>query len=181
MIKASLLYSRAIVFDISEARELYKSGFYGKPLGNPKPKSPEDINTPLELSLFEALYLQRKGILEVYSRNAKLTTEELYKYSKELIPRFELLYRVYSDLRNKGYVVRSGIKYGADFAIYTLGPGIEHAPYLVLVIDSTEKLKSNELLSYGRVSHSTRKELILAFTNLKNDEISYIIFKWHKL
>lgn len=176
-----LVDSRVIVFNLEEARELYKNGFYGKPLGNPKPKSVEDINTPLELSLFEAVYLAKKGILNVGKGDKIYSTEELISYSKEIIPRFELLYKVYEDLREKGFIVRSGMKYGADFAVYTLGPGVEHAPYLILVVDSNERLTPNELLSYGRVSHSTRKELILAFTNLKTNEISYIIFKWHKL
>lgn len=98
-----------------------------------------------------------------------------------MINKFRPLYIVYKDLKKRGFVVRSGIKFGSDFAIYTLGPGVEHAPFVVSVIDGTDQISVNELMSYGRVSHSTRKKLVLAIVNLHTDEIKYIMFKWVKL
>ena len=58
---------------------------------------------------------------------------------------------------------------------------MEHAPFVVSVIDSSERLSVNELMSYGRVSHSTRKKLVLAIVNTQLNEIKYIMFKWVKL
>ena len=40
-------------------------GYYGKPLGVPKPKGP-DFEAPLVLDLIEARYLVENGLLEVY-------------------------------------------------------------------------------------------------------------------
>lgn len=181
MIKGYLLGDRIVIFNINEARQLYSSGYYGKPLGFSKPKKPEDINTPLELSLVEGLYLLNKKQIEVIYNGKTISEHELFNYAKNKVSRFELLYLVYSDLRDKGFVVRSGIKFGADFAVYTIGPGLEHAPYVVIALDYKSNLLANELMSFGRVSHSTRKKLILAVVDSSSKNIRYVMFKWVKL
>lgn len=181
MIKGYLLGDRIVVFDINQARQLYSYGYYGKPLGIMKPKKPEDIKTPLELSLIEGLYLLQKKQIEIINNGKTISEEELFNYAKSKVNRFELLYIVYSDLRNKGFIVRSGIKFGADFAVYTIGPGIEHAPYVVIVLDSKTNLLAHQLMSFGRVSHSTRKRLVLAIVDPSTKNIRYVMFKWVKI
>ncbi|QIW23205.1 tRNA-intron lyase [Sulfolobus sp. S-194] len=176
-----LVKDKIIIKNIEDARLIYKMGYYGKPIGISKPKSAEEINSELILSLIEGVYLVKKGKLEIVSDGEKLDFERLYQIGVTQIPRFRILYSIYEDLREKGYVVRSGIKYGADFAVYTIGPGIEHAPYLVIALDENSQISSNEILGFGRVSHSTRKELILGIVNLTNGKIRYIMFKWLKM
>ncbi len=181
-IKGYMFGDKIVIFDINDSKKIYSSGFYGKPLGINKPKKAEDIRTPLELSIIEGLYLLKKGKIIVMHGNNKLTEKDLYKIGKDSIARFESLFAVYSDLRDKGFVVRSGIKFGADFAVYTLGPGLEHAPYVVIVLDANSTLLANELMSFGRVSHSTRKKLVLAIVNMPSPKnIRYVMFKWVKL
>lgn len=129
--RAVLKGIHAVVEDVNEARKVYSLGFYGRPLTTGKPKGPEDINEPLILSLIEAVYLAEQGFLEVFAEDGrKLSVEELKTCGSNAIDRFDVLYGVYSDLRRKGFVVRSGMKYGADFAVYSVGPGLEHAPLL---------------------------------------------------
>ena len=53
-----------VAWDSAKSSELYKMGYYGKPLGIPKPKMAE-FNVPLILDLMEGLYLVEKGIIEV--------------------------------------------------------------------------------------------------------------------
>ncbi|AAY80225.1 tRNA-intron lyase [Sulfolobus acidocaldarius] len=181
MIQGEILGDKVLINDVEKAKEIYKLGYYGKPLDITKPKSPEDIKKPLILSLIEALYLSKKKIIEVIRDGKVIDDALLYKIGMENIPRFELLYTVYEDLREKKFVVRSGMKYGADFAIYTVAPGLEHAPYLVIAIDEEQEISPNEILGFGRVSHSTRKNLILSIVNQRNRSIRYIMFKWLKL
>ncbi len=180
-IKGILLGSRVIVFNVNDARKLYRLGFYGKPLGVPKLKSPdEDFNAPLELDLIEALYLTEKGILTVVSPNGEeLDSTKLKLIGEQLIPSFNDLYRVYKLLRERGYVVRSGLKYGADFAVYEHGPGIDHAPYLVHVIRIHEHLDPLEIVRAGRLSHSVRKKFVLAVID-DAGRITFIGFEWFK-
>ena len=172
--------SHVFVEDIDEARKIYSLGFYGKPLSIEKPKGPDDIKEPLVLSLIEALYLIEKGYLEVVDeKGEKLTPDQIRSCGKAYEERFDELYAVYRDLREKGFVVRSGIKFGADFAVYTVAPGVEHAPYLVIALKYGQSLRPNELLSFGRVSHSTRKQLVLAIVG-PGKVINYVSFKWVK-
>ena len=167
------------MFDTEQARQLYVRGFYGKPLGVPKPRGGK-FDAPLELGLMEAVYLGERGILcvrEPWSGRI-LEADELVEYARSVIERFDLLYRVYSDLRSKGYVVRSGLKYGADFAVYEKGPGLEHAPYLVHVHRGGASIDPLDVVRAGRLSHSVRKDFILAV--VRGSDISYLLFGWSK-
>lgn len=176
-----LLGYRVVVLDHEEARRLYSTGFYGKPLGISKPKG-ADFDAPLELDLVEALYLVEKGLLEVYDAGGKIITpEELAKVGRKAIEDFDMLYKVYRELRESGYVVRSGLKFGSDFAVYEKGPGIDHAPYLVEVVGYRERIDPAELVRAGRLSHSVRKKLIIAAVDEKTGKTTYIMLKWTKL
>ena len=54
--KCEIIENRLIVWNIEDSRKLFSDGYYGKPMGIPKPK-PEEINVPLILDLIEGLYL----------------------------------------------------------------------------------------------------------------------------
>ena len=64
-IETELLDNYLIVWDPKEGSELYKMGYYGKPIGIPKPKIPE-FDVPLILDLMEGLYLVEIGEISVY-------------------------------------------------------------------------------------------------------------------
>ncbi|ABM79923.1 tRNA-intron lyase [Hyperthermus butylicus] len=180
MIRAVLLGLRAVVFDREAARRLYASGYYGKPLGIPKPRG-SNFDAPLELGLLETLHLLERGMLEVYDEEGhRVSVEEVRRRAERFIPKFELLYKVYRDLRDRGYVVRSGLKYGSDFAVYERGPGLEHAPYLVHVMRVDEEIDPLEIVRAGRLSHSVRKAFILALTGPRDTPIRYLLLKWSK-
>jgi len=180
-IRAFVIGARAIVFDIENALKIFREGFYGKPFGIRKPKPEEEVKAPLELSLLEAAYLCEKGILELYRDNKLMTCEDVINYAKNLSPKFFEEYLVYKDLRDRGYIVRSGLKFGADFALYERGPGYEHAPYLVTVMNESGSIDPIEIVSAGRVSHSVRKKFIVALVDNKNNIVRYIMFKWVKI
>ena len=177
MFKAYLIGDRVIVLDDDAARKLYFDGFYGNPMHIQKPKKMEDVKAPLVLSPFESLYLLEKGIIEVYDlKDNKLNFEDLLKVWKD-IPKLKEKFKVYKELREKGFVVRSGLKYGADFSAYEFGPGIDHAPYVVDVVTSDEEIESTELIKAGRVAHGVRKKFIMAV--VKDKTTRYVMFKWY--
>ncbi len=93
--------------------------------------------------------------------------------------RFNELYTVYRDLRDKGFVVRRGLKFGCDYLVYRFGPGIDHAPYGVQVYPSEEKVNPIEFVRMGRLLHSVRKKLIIALVDRSNN-VRYISFSWWK-
>ena len=123
--RAVFVGGRAVVWDVKQAARLYREGFYGKFVGVDKPKTP-DVERPLELSLIEALYLLEKGRIKlVDAEGRELSVEEVRKLGELHEDGFNYHYRVYKDLREKGYVVRPGLKFGATFAVYRYGPGID--------------------------------------------------------
>lgn len=180
MIEAHLCGSRVIVWSKEDARKLYSSGFYGKPVNISKPKDPSEIDTYLELSLLEANYLLEKEKIIVKSNDKILTKEELFELSKKSYRLFEELYSVYKDLRERGYVVRPALKFGADFAVYKYGPGIDHAPFIVHVIPNSAEIDPVEIVRAGRLSHTVRKKFVIATLDDFQKKVLYYMFDWWK-
>ena len=176
--KGVLIGKKVIVFDRTRANYLYfNEGFYGKFYTVSKPKTP-NVERELELSLLEALYLVEKGKLEVEDANgAKVSPETLRQLGRETYENFDEVYAVYRDLREKGLVVKSGMKFGATFVVYRLGPGLEHAPFLVHVLPYNSKLDPIEIVRAGRLSHSVRKKFVVAFVD-EAGRVGYLQFKW---
>ncbi len=179
-IEANLSGNRVIIFDPEKGSQLYKDGFYGKPVGIRKPKT-FDFDRPLELSLIEALYLLELKKIKIYreEENKYLETDEFKRLSKTFHKNFLNKYLVYKDLREKGYVIRPGLKFGADFVVYIHGPGIDHAPFIVHVLESRDNISAIEMVRAGRLATSVRKKFVIATVPITN-QIAYYIFTWFK-
>ena len=180
-IKVELLQDRAIVWNTASARKLYAEGYFGKPLGIRKPKGAE-FDRPLELSLFETLYLAEKGKIDVLDSGSRrlIKIKELKNHSKKNHDLFLDKYIVYKDLREKSYVVRPGLKFGTHFAVYEKGPGIDHAPFMVSIKKSREKIGTFDIVRAGRLATTVRKQFVIASPDIKNGDVDYLIFKWFK-
>jgi tRNA-intron endonuclease len=180
-VTAELLENRVTIWDPRAGSEVYKKGFYGKPMGIPKPKT-SDFDVPLILDLAEALYLAEKGELKVVEpgRKRPLSLQRLRKMAEETYSGFRLAYMVYKDLRDHGYIVTPGIKFGCDFAVYEQGPGVDHAPYMVSVKSADEALTATEVVRAGRLATTVRKRFIIALPNPDTGKIEYTMFRWWK-
>jgi len=178
--EAYLIGSRVVVWSNEYARRLYKDGFYGKPVNVKKPKSAEEVSPPLELSLAEALYLLENGRLRIFREDGSLVADsELREIAEREYRLFNDLYLVYKDLRDKGYVVKPGMKFGADFAVYQYGPGIDHAPFIVHVVPSNAKLDPIEIVRAGRLSHTVKKKFVIA--TISGGKVNYYVFSWRRM
>jgi tRNA-intron endonuclease len=180
-IKVELIENFLVVWDSADGSQLYKKGFYGKPLGISKPKIPE-FKVPLILDLMEGLYLADKDLITVYETSAKrkVGLKKLRQKAKQLYEEFEEKYAVYRDLRDSGLVVTPGIKFGCDFAVYKYGPGVEHAPYMVSVKKAGSEITATEIVKAGRLATTVRKRFIIAVPDLAAEKTKYLIFKWFK-
>lgn len=180
-IQVELIENFLVVWNPTEGSELYKMGFYGKPLGIPKPKVPE-FTAPLILDLMEGLYLAEEGVITVHegAEKKKVSIKKLLQKAKQLYEDFEEKYAVYRDLREGGLVVTPGIKFGCDFAVYKQGPGVEHAPYMVSVKSAKAELTATEMVKTGRLATTVRKRFIIAVPDMERETVRYLIFKWFK-
>ena len=147
-INVELIENFLVVWNPTEGSQLYKDGYYGKPLGIAKPKIPE-FDVPLILDLMEGVYLVEKDKIVIYesSEKRKVTFTKLRQKAKQLYDEFEDKYAVYKDLRESGLIVTPGIKFGCDFAVYKYGPGVEHAPYMVSVKTAGSDISATEIVS----------------------------------
>ena len=180
-IKVELIENFLVVWDPNDGSQLYKNGFYGKPLGISKPKIPE-FKVPLILDIMEGLYLAEKGLITIAegSKNRRVGLQKLRQKAEQLYEEFNEKYAVYQDLRESGLVVTPGIKFGCDFAVYKYGPGVEHAPYMVSVKNVDSEMSATEIVKAGRLATTVRKRFIIAVPNLEAGETKYLIFKWFK-
>lgn len=180
-IKVELIENFLVVWNPNEGSQLYKAGYYGKPLGIAKPKAP-DFDAPLILDLMEGLYLVETKKIEIYedSEANKVSLKKLRQKAKQLYEEFEEKYTVYRDLREGGLIVTPGIKFGCDFAVYKYGPGVEHAPYMVSVKKAGSDISATEIVKAGRLATTVRKRFIIAVPDLYADKVKYLIFKWFK-
>ncbi len=179
--QVELIENFLVVWNPKEGSELYKTAYYGKPVGIPKPKVP-DFDVPLILDLMEGLYLVEVERIEVYENSNQnlVSLKKLRHKAKQLYDGFEEKYAVYHDLRDSGLIVTPGIKFGCDFAVYKYGPGVEHAPYMVTVKKAGSEISATEIVKNGRLATTVRKRFIIAVPDLASKEIQYLIFKWFK-
>ena len=176
--KGEIIENRIIVWDIQESRDLFRNGYFGKPIGIPKP-NPDEINVPLILDLMEGCYLLEISKIKIYRDKKKVSLEELVKICREEYYNFDKKYLVYKDFREKKYVVNPGIKFGCDFAVYNRGPGIDHAPYLIQVYNKNDSISSTGVVLAGRLASSVKKQFILAIPSGKSS-VDYLALDWWK-
>ncbi len=181
-IQAEFIENFLVVWDPAKGSELYRQGYYGKPMGIPKPKIME-FNVPLILDLMEGLYLAEKEILVVTEgaqKKRKVSLAKLRQRTRKLYEGFDQKYAVYRDLRDHGLIVTPGIKFGCDFAVYKRGPGVEHAPFMVSVKKATDEVTATEVVKAGRLATTVRKRFIIAVPGRESEKIRYLIFKWFR-
>ena len=177
-IPAKYVNSRVIVFNPLYASYLYvKQKFFGSPLGINKPRL-EYFSKPSELSLIEAYYLLEKERITIFDVLLKkfISVDEFYEIGKNTHYKFEEKYTIYKDLREKGYVPRPGLKFGADFVVYKKGPGLEHSSFIVHVLPHDSKITAIDMVRAGRLATSVRKKFVIA-NPLTN---TYYFFEWFK-
>ena len=100
MIKSELIENRIIVWNIEDSRKLFSAGYYGKPIGIPKPK-PEEIDVPLILDLIEGLYLLENKIINISKSKHKVSVEQMVEICKKEYHDFDKKYLVYKNLEIK--------------------------------------------------------------------------------
>jgi len=176
--KGRLFENRVVVWDIETSRRLFKDGYYGKPLGIPKPKDFE-FDAPLILDLMEAYYLTMRKAIDVEDQAGRgLTPRQLQEICEASYTDFNEKFMVYRKLREAGYVVTPGIKFGSDFAVYEHGPGIDHAPYIVQVMGPDATMTATSMVRSGRLATTVRKQFIIAIPDHGKRTVEFLRYDW---
>ncbi|MBW2976286.1 tRNA-intron lyase [Candidatus Woesearchaeota archaeon] len=169
-IRAEIISGKVLTESSDASRELYNQSRYGTLLDNGK----------LQLSLIEALYLMEKNTITIYkTKHKEMNLDEFSKKAKKLEPNFWVRFCVYKDIRNRGYIIKTALKFGADFRVYDRGvkPGEDHAKWIVYPVYEGSTLTWYEFAAKNRVAHSTRKRLLIAVVDDENS-VSYWEVRW---
>ncbi len=129
----------------------------------------------LVLSLYEAAYLLERGKLEVLKEGEPLDFHAFLRHAEGVDKNFLVKYTVFRDIRDRGYVIKTGFKFGTHFRVYPRGkkPGEAHTQYVVQVITEEDVLEPNDLSRMVRVATGIRTKLVLAFVDSENDVVYY--------
>ncbi len=138
----------------------------------------EIVDNKLQYSLVEGLYLLEKGRMEIRDgKNKKLNFDDYFKKAQKLEPNLWVRYCVFKDMRNRGYIVKTALKFGADFRVYDRGvkPGEDHAKWILYPVHESAVMTWYEFAAKNRVAHSTRKKLLLGIVDDEGDTTFYTI------
>lgn len=154
----------------SEAFSLYEKSRFG-----------EKVRDRIEYSWIEALFLKSKFKISLQRNNKELQLENAINLAKKHDKRIETKLAVFDSLRNKGYVVKTALKFGADFRIYKKGskPGEDHALWLAYAVRESEPHTWHDFAAKNRVAHSTKKKLLICIVDDENDVLYYEV-SWLK-
>jgi len=161
---------RVLTENSDAARDLYAQSRFGIVLEDGK----------VQLSLHEALYLLEKGRLQINDyRKKEIDFTSFLAKAKRIEPQFWIRYAVFKDMRNRGYIVKTALKFGADFRVYDRGvkPGEDHARWVVYPVHEGSTMTWYEFAAKNRVAHSTKKRLLIGVVDDESD-VSYWEIKW---
>jgi len=164
-----ILDERIVSESGDEARELYAQSRYGTMMPEGK----------VQFSLLEAVYLVEKGKIELYKGKRLLTFDQVYALAKRQDLKFWIRYSVFKDMRSRGYIIKTALKFGADFRVYDRGikPGEDHARWIVYPVHETSHMTWYDFSAKNRVAHSTKKRLVIAAVDDEGD-VTYWEIRW---
>lgn len=164
---AKIVDNEVIIDNLSEASSIYQKGYFGVP-----------SHGKLKLNLIEALFLLEMEKLEIEENGNSLAISELMERAVKDYPEFEIRYLVFKDLRNRGYVVRIGGKFG--FEVYSRGTNPPQKPrYYAKAISEREIFSIEEAIDWIQIAGKNKKKLMLGLVDEEGDLTYYFIKFFH--
>lgn len=143
----------------------------------------EQSGEKIVYSMPEVLFLIENGKMELQdSKGKKLGEKQARSKFEKIDKKFETKYSVFRDMRKKGYIVKTALKFGAEFRVYAPGkfPGEEHAKWILYPISETETLTWHDFTAKNRVAHSTNKTLLIGIVD-EEEDVSYYEVNWARV
>lgn len=161
MYTAKLSDSSVKIWDEEAAEDVHSEKYYGKILEDGR----------LELSPVEAMHLVDRGELEVEKDGEEVSRDGLHDRFSNIDDEFDHKYKVYADLRERGFIVKSGFKFGAHFRVYPRGVNPykdgpkkqkEHTKWVVHAVPENHTLSFQEMSRAVRLAQNIRAQMLWA-------------------
>jgi tRNA-intron endonuclease len=175
--EGELIENRVIIWS-PQAIELFEESGYGKPM-------PPNEPNRLELELVEATYLVEKGKLKVFvkenGKKKNIGLQELMEVGSRNVHLFHPSFIVFRDLRERGYLCKTGFKFGSVFRVYDRGVKIkrgakaphEHTKWIVQPVSEEAAFSLPEMSRAVRLAQNIRATLLWAVVDKENDVTYY--------
>jgi tRNA-intron endonuclease len=159
-----------LVEDQAEASQIHNKGFYGVP----------QSGGSLKLDLMEAVYLVESERLEVFHNGDRKSVSDLLRLAHRTSEGFEVLYLVYRELRQRGYVVKLG-QHPLDFRVFPRGGSPNKTPskWWVAAISERSTFDLGKLMDDLDRTTEVRKKLLLAIVDEESDVTYYEVRRVH--
>jgi len=161
-----ILSGTKVVVGDSDTKSLLKDRGFGEMEGK-----------TLVVSLIEALFLVEAETLTVMKGEKEVGFTELLEMGSKKEEEFYNKYLVYKDLRGRGLLVRTGLKFGTDFRIYDRGTSVGkgHSKKLVHVVPEEYTCSFPEMARALRLAKNVNKNLIYAIVDEEGDVTYYLV------
>jgi tRNA-intron endonuclease len=165
----AILISEKITSNTVEAQSLLSTSQFG-----------EKFEDKILYSPPEAFFLMQDKKMEIFDiKNKRLEEKEILKKFCQIDRNFLTKYIIFKDLRKKGYIVKTALKFGAEFRVYEKGKKISetHSKWICFPVSENSKFSWQDFSAKTRVAHSTKKNLLIAITD-EEANVSYYEIKW---
>ncbi|RLG14894.1 MAG: tRNA-intron lyase [Candidatus Nanohalarchaeota archaeon] len=178
-IEALFLDENVYIFKEKDAQIIHDEKYFGKYI---------EFNNKnvLQLSVEETLFLieLERIVLKDNSAGKILTFEKFYAICSKDARELYQKYRVYRDLRKRGYIVKSGFKFGTHFRVYDKGVNPykqgdkskkEHTKYNVHAVSENDVFAYYEVSRYVRLSHNIRSVALMGVVDCEGEVTYYTV------
>jgi tRNA-intron endonuclease len=131
----------------------------------------------LLFSPLETFYLASEGVLSVTADGSGVSADDIFSRACESDSEFSHKAMVYADLRRRGYVPKTGYKFGHHFRVYS--GGRTHSEMLVHAVDTGAEMPMSTISRSVRLAHSVKKKML--FGCVYSSGIQYVEFARIKL
>lgn len=170
-IKANLV-SNQISSSSIEAFSLFESQWFG-----------EKTNQKITYTKQEAMYLAETNKIQIFDmKNKEISKDELIIKFEKLDKKFNIKYLVFKDLREKGLIPKTALKFGTEYRVYDKKnkSSDNHAKWILSIHTENEKLSWHNFSAKNRIANSTNKKLLIAVLDEENN-VSYYESSWLKI
>jgi len=171
MVKAEITETSIKIWDGEDAEKVHDELYYGKYVEE----------NYLELSLVEAMHLYERGELDLTEDGEKLSRDQAFQTFSGKDEEFDHKYAVYSDLRERGYIVKTGFKFGTHFRVYPRGVNPykegpkedrEHTKWIVHAVPENYNQNYQEMSRAVRLAQNIRAKMLWAVVDSER-EVTY--------
>jgi tRNA-intron endonuclease len=139
----------------------------------------EEKKRKIYYSFFETAYLLERNKIILEKNGKNISFSKFRSFAEKKNKQFDVKYAVFRDMKSRGYIIKTALKFGAEFRVYEKGKNIgeEHAKWILYPVGEHDGLTWHDFSAKNRVAHSTKKNLLIGIVD-DESEVTYYEISW---